>query len=64
MHIHILNGCLILAWLLVTGGAMLLNIGAGLLISGLVLIALVIYLSRSFGVYVPKSPDTKQRGEV
>lgn len=55
MHIHILNGCLLLAWLLVTIGGLLLNIGGGLLGSGLVLIALVIYLSRMFGVYTPKT---------
>jgi hypothetical protein len=60
MHIHILNGCLLLAWLLITIGGLLLNIGAGLLGSGLVLIVLVIYLSRIFGVYTPKADKREE----
>lgn len=62
MHIHILNGCLILAWLLVTAGGLLLNVGAGLLLSGLVLIGMVIYVSRSFGVYMSENTTTEPRG--
>jgi hypothetical protein len=64
MHIQILNGCLILAWLLVTAGGLLLNVGAGLLVSGLVLIGMAIYLSRTFGVYAPQNPKTELRGEA
>lgn len=55
MHINIMNGCLLFAWLLVTLGGVLLNLGVGLLLSGFTLIALVLFLVKKFGAYVPKT---------
>lgn len=55
MHINILNGCLLFAWLLITAGGVILNVGAGLLLSGVVMSLLVFYLVEKFGVYSPKS---------
>ena len=60
MHINILNGCLLLAWILITAGGLVLNIGAGLLLSGVVLILLVLYLVAKFGVYSPKPSKTHE----
>lgn len=51
MNIAILNISLLLAWLLITIGGVLLNVGAGLITSGIMLAALTLFLAHRFGVY-------------
>ncbi|WP_316150445.1 hypothetical protein [Cupriavidus sp. BIC8F] len=54
MNVHLFNGCLLAGWLLALVGGCLLNVGAGLVGGGLLLIALVFVVARVAGVYVPK----------
>lgn len=53
MNAHLFNACLFCGWLLVLAGGCLINVGAGLIGSGLLLLTLVIFVARLAGVYVP-----------
>ena len=54
MHVHIFNACLLVGWLLVLGGSVLLNVGAGLAVGGVLLIVLGMISARmAGGLYVP-----------
>lgn len=55
MNIEILNRYLALSWVLITIGACILNIGAGLIVSGIVLLCLTLFMARFAGVYSAKS---------
>jgi len=54
MNAHLFNACLLVGWLLVLAGGCMLNVGAGLVGGGLLLLALVFVVARVAGVYVPK----------
>lgn len=55
MNIKLLNIYLLVAWLLITAGGIMLNTGAGMVASGVVLAMLVIFLAHRFGVYAQES---------
>lgn len=56
MNLHIFNAALIAGWLMVLSGAMLINTGAGLVLGGLLLLALVfISVHLAGGVYSGKA---------
>lgn len=50
MKIATFNTCMLVGWLLVTIGGVLLNPGAGLAASGVLLIALTIFMARMGGI--------------
>lgn len=54
MNIRILNACLLVGWLMTTGGAMILNVGAGLCAGGILLIGLTVAMSKIGGIFIPK----------
>jgi multisubunit Na+/H+ antiporter MnhE subunit len=58
MKLSILNLYLTLSWVLITIGGCVLNLGAGLIVSGVVLAFLTLFLAHKAGVYVPK-PETE-----
>ena len=58
MNIKILNRYLALSWVLITTGACILNIGAGLIVSGIFLVFITLFMARFAGVYVSK-PETE-----
>lgn len=61
MHIYIFNAALLVAWLLVLVGGVLLNLGAGLIAAGVMLLVLVSWSIRlGGGVY---APTRSQKGE-
>lgn len=53
MNVNVFNVMLLIGWLLVLVGSVLLNMGAGLAVSGLLLIVLTVIVSRAAGIYVP-----------
>ena len=61
MNLLTFNIALLLGWLLASSGGIILNTGAGLLLSGLLLIALTLFSARRFGLYLtdPKEDPTK-----
>jgi len=61
MHLAIFNICTAIAWILISAGAIMLNVGAGLIICGVTLAVMVVYLSLRFGVYVPKAKDESEK---
>lgn len=50
MSVSAFNLCLLAAWLMITGGAMLLSIGWGLVAGGCVLLAIVLLCVRLGGL--------------
>jgi hypothetical protein len=58
MNLQVFNNALLLGWLLAIVGACLLNVGAGLVFGGLLLIAVTIAVARMGGIY-KASPKTK-----
>ena len=52
MNLLTFNIALLLGWLLASAGGIILNIGAGLLMSGLLLIALTLFSAWRFGLYL------------
>ena len=52
MNLLTFNVALLLGWFLASAGGIVLNVGAGLLLSGLLLIALTIFCARRFGLYL------------
>ena len=56
MNLLTFNIALLLGWLLASAGAILLNLGAGLLLAGLLLIALTLFSARRFGLYLTDKP--------
>lgn len=58
MALRVFNISILLGWLLVTIGGMILNVGAGLLISGILLLFLTAALSRLAGLFAaPERPE-------
>ena len=58
MALRVFNISILLGWLLVTIGGMILNVGAGLLISGILLLFLTAALSRLAGLFTaPERPE-------
>jgi len=53
MNAHIFNICLLLGWLFVLAGGIYLNVGAGLVAGGVLLLGIVFAVARMAGVYVP-----------
>ena len=53
MNLLTFNIALLLGWLLASAGGIWLNVGAGLLLAGLLLIALTLFSARRFGLYLP-----------
>lgn len=53
MNAYIFNICLLTGWLLALAGGALLNLGAGLIFAGLLLLAIVLVVTRMVGIYVP-----------
>lgn len=56
MKVSVFNACLIAAWLLASAGGIILNLGAGLAASGVLLAALTVVVAARFGVYEEKAP--------
>jgi hypothetical protein len=55
MNIHIFNATLFIGWLLAFAGGLVLNVGAGLLAGGLLLIVLALLVSRiAGGIFIPQ----------
>ena len=59
MNIHVFNGCLLVAWFLLTLGGILMNPAAGLLIAGVALIVLTAFVAWRFGIYDKKETTSK-----
>lgn len=58
MNVHVFNATLLVGWLLVLAGGIVLNVGAGLLGAGLLLIVLVFAVARvAGGVFVPRKEE-------
>jgi len=53
MNSHFFNTCLLLGWSLATAGGCLLNLGAGLVGGGLLLLLITAWVARIGGLYVP-----------
>jgi multisubunit Na+/H+ antiporter MnhE subunit len=58
MHIKILNMSLLAAWLLITAGGIIVNVGYGLMVSGFVLLVLAAVLAWRIGVYSTTPGET------
>lgn len=54
MNITIFNLALMAGWLLVLIGGCLINVGGGLVVGGVLLIALTLLLARTAGLYAPE----------
>jgi hypothetical protein len=57
MNAHIFNACLLIGWLLASAGGVMLNVGAGLVGGGLLLLVIVLLVARIAGVYLPKPKE-------
>lgn len=57
MNAHHFNAMLLLAWFLVLFGGCQINFGAGLLFAGLLLIAILFFVARLAGIYLPKNDE-------
>ena len=57
MTLQVFNNCIIAGWLLTTIGGIALNVGAGLIGSGLLLIALTGVMAHLAGIYAPKDEE-------
>jgi hypothetical protein len=58
MHVYVFNACLMVGWLLALVGGVMLNPGAGLVVAGVLLVALALLGVRlSGGLYVPPKAD-------
>lgn len=62
MNLKTFNVTLLLGWLLALVGGVVLNVGAGLLFAGLLLIALAFAVARLAGLYAAAAADTKEAG--
>ena len=49
MNVNIFNFCLLIGWLLVSGGGLILNFGGGLILAGVLLLALSFFSVRMAG---------------
>jgi len=54
VSIRIFNLCLLVGWLMFSGGLTLLDLGAGIACSGLSLVGLTLYVARLGGLFVRK----------
>jgi hypothetical protein len=54
MNIRIFNVCLLLGWLMATGGLMMRDLGLGIACGGLSLVMLTLYVARIGGLFVRK----------
>ena len=52
MNLLTFNIALLLGWVVASSGGIILNTGAGLLMAGLLLIALTLFSARRFGLYL------------
>ena len=57
MNLLFFNIAIAIGWLMVLAGACLLNVPAGLIVAGLLLLALTFAGARMAGVYVPRAKD-------
>lgn len=57
MHIYVFNACLIAAWLLVSLGAGVISLAAGLITAGAVLAAITLFMAVRYGLYTPERKD-------
>jgi hypothetical protein len=55
MNAHLFNSCLLIGWLMALAGGCLVNLGAGLIGGGLLLLVLTLFIARFGGVYLPKA---------
>jgi hypothetical protein len=53
MNAHIFNICLLVGWLLTLAGGVYMNVGAGLVGGGVLLLVVVFAVARMAGVYMP-----------
>lgn len=60
MSLLTFNIALLLGWLLASAGGVILNAGAGLLLSGLLLIALTLFSARRFGLYLTGEKEAQR----
>jgi hypothetical protein len=61
MNLLTFNIALLLGWLLALAGGIILNTGAGLLLAGLLLIALTLFSARRFGLYLTGQNEDQQK---
>jgi len=61
MNLLTFNIALLLGWLLASAGGIILNIGAGLLMTGLLLIALTLFSARRFGLYLTDQTEAQPK---
>ncbi len=64
MNLLTFNIALLLGWLLASSGGIILNIGAGLLLCGLLLIALTLFSARRFGLYLTGQKEDQLRDDA
>lgn len=57
MNAHTFNAMLLLAWLLALIGGCLIDFGGGLLFAGLLLMAILFFVARLAGLYLPKKDE-------
>jgi hypothetical protein len=57
VNINIFNACLLVGWIMVTAGAMIISIGAGLCAGGALLIGLTLVTARIGGLFIPKKGE-------
>jgi hypothetical protein len=50
MKLHIFNACLLVGWLMVTGGIALICVPVALVAGGVILIGLTLHVARAAGV--------------
>jgi hypothetical protein len=55
MNYLVFNACVLLGWLMATGGLFLASVQAGLVGGGLLLLTIVAAVTRMSGVFVPKA---------
>lgn len=62
MDLRVLNVCLLLGWLMVTGGGILVHVGWGIVGGGVTLILLTVVMTIIGGVFTPRQPGKGNRG--
>lgn len=53
MNARLFNLCMAFGWAMVTAGACLLDLRAGLIAGGLLMLGLVLFVARLAGIFVP-----------
>jgi hypothetical protein len=58
MNARIFNACLLLGWLMITGGLLLVSVSVALVVGGVLLMGVTLVLARWAGVTAGKAKDT------